>query len=270
MVVDTSSVVVFNVCSRKMSSQPKDVILVTIVNTFWVIWHCRNKIRFDDIKVIRLKAAVNLIIANTALTGNLSSGSISASIDEFVMLKSFSLTYKPCKAPIIKQVNWFPPLCNWIKCNSDGAAKGSLGIAGCGGIFGDKSTATLGCFACNIGISFAFNAELVGAMIAIETAHKKVWINFWLECDSSLVMSAFKSPNIVPWKLRNRWENCLHVIKGMNFIYSHIYREGNTCENKLVSFGTSIQGLVWWDLIPSFISEDFYHKRLGLPNYRFK
>jgi len=45
----------------------------------------------------------------------------------------------------------------------------------------------------------------------------------------------------------------------------HIFREGNSCADKLASFGTSAQGLVWWDLIPSFIREDFFHNRYGLP-----
>lgn len=103
--------------------------------------------------MVPLEATINLVVANsTALTGNLSFGSSSASIEEFVILKGFSVTCKPCKGSTINQMNWFPPLCNWIKVNIDGATKGSPGMAGCGGIFRDKSAATLGCFACNIGI----------------------------------------------------------------------------------------------------------------------
>ncbi|PNX85213.1 ribonuclease H [Trifolium pratense] len=43
--------------------------------------------------------------------------------------------------PLIKEVLWQPPLINWIKCNIDGAAKGSLGIASCGGVFRDHTAA---------------------------------------------------------------------------------------------------------------------------------
>ena len=39
-----------------------------------------------------------------------------------------------------------------IKCNIDGAARGSPGHAGCGGIFRDCSGPTLGCFAAYISI----------------------------------------------------------------------------------------------------------------------
>lgn len=63
---------------------------------------------------------------------------------------------------------------------------------------------------------------------------------------------------------------CISPTKRMNFIYSHIYREGNVCANRLASFGTTTQGYVCWDLIPPFLTEDFFHSGLGLPNYRFR
>lgn len=107
-------------------------------------------------------------------------------------------------------------------------------------------------------------------MIAIELAFEKGWKNLWLECDSVLVTKAFKSPNLVPLKLRNRWENCMNLRNGMNFVCTHIYREGNTCADKLACHGTIIQGYLWWDLIPNFIREDFFRNRYGMPNYRFK
>lgn len=56
----------------------------------------------------------------------------------------------------------------------------------------------------------------------------------------------------------------------MSLIFLHIYREGNSCADKLASRGTVIHNFQRWDLIPSFISEDFFHNRFGLPNYRFK
>lgn len=37
--------------------------------------------------------------------------------------------------------------------------------------------------------------------MAIEIAFQKGWRHLWLECDSSLVIHAFKSVDIVPCKL---------------------------------------------------------------------
>lgn len=56
----------------------------------------------------------------------------------------------------------------------------------------------------------------------------------------------------------------------MNFYVSHIFREGNTCANKLASFGLTAPGFLWWDTIPPFIREDLFGNRFGLPSYRFR
>ncbi|KAG4920424.1 hypothetical protein D0Y65_047527 [Glycine soja] len=83
----------------------------------------------------------------------------------FLRPKAFKVTFHPPKAPSILQVEWKPPPCNWIKYNTYGAARGYPGSAACGGIFRDRSVATLGCFFVNLGIASAFHAELQWAML---------------------------------------------------------------------------------------------------------
>ncbi|AES76103.1 hypothetical protein MTR_6g071310 [Medicago truncatula] len=56
------------------------------------------------------------------------------------------------------------------------------------------------CFAENTGIENAF-----------------YWSNLWLECDSALVGNVFKNKSLVPWRIRNRWDNCLEKIRNMIF-----------------------------------------------------
>lgn len=74
------------------------------------------------------------------------------------------------------QVSWQQAICGWIKVNTDGATRGSPGgYASCGGILRDKSTATLGCFSKYLGISYAFHADLVAAMMAIEMTFQRGW-----------------------------------------------------------------------------------------------
>lgn len=125
-------------------------------------------------------------------------------------------------------------------------------------------------FASNLGIFSLWKAELFGAMLAIELAFARGWHNLWLECDSKLLVDAFKSEKGVPWKIRNRWRNCLIMTRQMNFLVSHIYREGNSRAHKFATHGLSINSFIWWDLIPSFIREDFNRNRFGLPWFRFK
>jgi len=68
-----------------------------------------------------------------------------------------------------------------------------------------------------LGLGSAFFSELVAAMIALELATAKGFPNIWLETDSQLVFLAFKSRTMVPWKIRNRWNNCRLIIKNMGF-----------------------------------------------------
>lgn len=268
--VDCSSLQsVMSTCNLNWCPQVRDLINAGITNIIWALWHCRNKSRFDN-KQIPIQTAKNLIIASVSLSGSLSKGNMAAaSIRDFVILKSFKVTGHPVRAPKIIEVNWFPPSCYWVKCNTDGAAKGSPGPSACGGIFRDYWASNLGCFAANLGISNALYAELMGAILAIEIAYKKGWHSLWLECDSRLVISAFNSLDIVPWKLRNRWVNCMALTNKMCFVHSHIFREANNCADKIASHGITVQNFVWWDLIPSFIGDDFFHNWVGLPNYRF-
>lgn len=267
--LDTSSIhSILSICDRQWSSQPKNVVLAFVVFSIWSIWSCRNKLRFKDKKVAP-RTVLNGITNGVSLSGNHSKGHFGTSMHEFAILKQFAVSIKPTKSVSIKEVRWCTPPCYWIKCNSNGVARGSPGFAACGGIFRDSSGAAMGCFAVNLGIDHSLHTELNGAMYAIELAFDKGWHSLWLECDSMLVIQAFKSINIVLWRLRNRWKDHLYLISRMRFISSDIFRECNTYADKIATFGIGINGFHWWDNIPNFIN-DFYRNRVGLPNYRFK
>lgn len=127
-----------------------------------------------------------MISSNIALVGNLSSSCSSGSSADLLLLKRFKVYNKQNKVQSIKEVIWKAPSYNWIKCNTDGAAKGTPGVVACGGIFRDKSAAALGCFALNIGSSYAFNAELLGVLWRWKLLIRKVGIDFGLSAISCL------------------------------------------------------------------------------------
>jgi hypothetical protein len=120
------------------------------------------------------------------------------------------------------------------------------------------------CISENLGTVSAFHAELLGAMRAIEIAYQRNWLNFRLESDSMLVVNAFSNSTIVPWQLSNRWSNCMKLINDMNFVISHIFREGNQCADSLANFDLIIQGLFSWESAPSFISSFLVQKCIML------
>ncbi|KAK2410659.1 hypothetical protein QL285_046012 [Trifolium repens] len=147
---------------------------------------------------------------------------------DFLVLKAFNVNINPPKAPVIKEVIWMPPIPFWTKCNTDGAALGCPDQASCAGVFRNNLALFWGCFTLNIGQATAFQAELLGVMQAIKIAHLKGWWNLWLETDSMMATLAFKDSSMIHWHFRNRWFNCMVLLKDMNFIITHIYREGNS------------------------------------------
>lgn len=99
--------------------------------------------------------------------------------------------------------------------------------------------------------------------------NKYHWKNLWLECDSALVISAIRNHSIVPWRLRNRWENGLLITRSMNFLANHVFREGNTCSDALANVGLNVSHLTVWLLIPDCVREPFVKNKLGMPDFKF-
>jgi ribonuclease HI len=256
---------IWQLCDGSWSPQCKISIKAAIVYLLNAIWLARNNARFNS-KVTHWKTAIAWILSNTSITGNKTSCISSSSMRDFMILKRLNVNLHPPKPTIVKEVLWQPPLDHWVKCNTDGASTSST--SSCGGIFRNHNADLLYCFAENIGRKSAFKAELCGAMRAIELANYTNWKNLWLESDSSLVVLAFKSIDLVPWELSNRWKNCLKITSGMNFVVSHVYREGNQCADGLANLGLSIDRFTIWNELPQEISSFFVDNRLGKPSFR--
>jgi hypothetical protein len=54
--------------------------------------------------------------------------------------------------------------------------------------------------------------------------------------------------------LRNRWGNCL--LLGLNISYSHIYRQGNSCADKLANHGHTVTCYTWYDIVLALLHEE--------------
>ena len=165
-------------------------------------------------------------------------------------------------------MTWFPPSCGFIKRNIDSAARGSPGHAAGGGIFRDSFGVFRGCFAAYIGVKLVLHTELFTAILAIEYANSVGWDKLWLECDSKLVLAAFDKVDLVPWDLRSRWIHCIKLCSQMHFSYSHIYREGNLCANRLANYGIDHRvELIRWDHLPLFVRDSFACNHCGFPSF---
>jgi ribonuclease HI len=259
---------IWSICDRGWSPQCKIVILSALICIINGIWYCRNQVRFQNRRISK-HSIISSISSATYLSGTYTKKFSYNSMRDFLILKAFNICIHPSKAPMIREVLWQPPLLDWIKCNTDGAAHGSPGLSACGGIFRNSSSLCVGWFAENLGIHNAFYAELVGAMKAIELAAAHNWHNLWLETDSKLVVLAFKNSSIIPWQLSNRWSNCLVLISHMNFVVSHIFREGNQSADAIANIGLLSLEPLWNVVLPSQVREIFVRELLGFPNFRF-
>jgi ribonuclease HI len=210
-----------------------------------------------------------MIIVNTAMSGIHTSKLSSNSIKNFQLLKHFRVSIHHPKTTFLKEVYWHPPLINWLKCNIDGASCGNPGNAACGGIFRNHEAEFVYGFAEPLGDTTAYIVELSGAIKATEIAYQIQWNNLWIESDSSCVVAAFQDRNNpVAWCLRNRWKNALFMTSQMNFMVSHIYREGNQVADLLANHGLSLSSIAFWNNLPSFVRDCFYRNKHGTPSFR--
>jgi len=169
-------------------------------------------------------------------------------------LLSSKLKWYICETPFVP-----------TKCNMDGASHSNLGIVSCGGIYRNANAYFLGAFAINLRVTSALNWELIAAMLAIEIANLKNWRNLWLETDSMLVYLAFKSSKIVPWSLRNRWDNCLFLLSSFNFSVTHIYMEGNQCADQLANLRLTLPSYSWFNTVPPHVNVGLGRNKTGFP-----
>jgi len=141
--------------------------------------------------------------------------------------------------------------------------------ASCGGVFRDHNSIFLGAFAQNLNTNSAFNVELLRVITAINLAVENNWRSIWLETDSHRTVLAFKNPNMVPWSLRNKWLNCSKYVRSMNFLITHIYREGNSCADNMANVGLALSSFVWFPSLPDCIRHNYGRNRLGMHSCRF-
>ena len=123
---------------------------------------------------------------------------------------------------LIKRVRWERPPEGWCKLNTDGAASGNLGLAGCRGIVRDEHGGWLASFSRQIGITTSFVAELWGLRDGLMMRKN---LNIF-----ALVVEVDYENNIVSPVL----DDCKQLISRFSWIkFNHCYRQSNCCADVL-------------------------------------
>jgi ribonuclease HI len=255
--------------SVSFSEQIRILWKAAIHAVIWGVWTARNQWIFEG-KSVDFRSVLSLVWRAVSEANRLDIGCMRNCMDDLLILRRFGLRGRPSKAPVIKSVVWSPPAPGWIKVNTDGAAIGSPGVGGCGGIFRNCRAFVKGCFAIPLGQVFAFEAELLAASLAINFAWKYGWHRIWLESDSSYVVQLLSSRSeMVPWRVRQAWQRCIFQISQMDFQVSHIFREGNQVADMLSKHALELQADSWWFSAPSFCSSLVVNDCMGRESFRF-
>ncbi|XP_058784766.1 uncharacterized protein LOC131659617 [Vicia villosa] len=225
----------------------------------------RNLLRFQNMST-SWRNEITYIKAHVTLAGTWTTHTFRNSLENFRILKLFDIPVHPPRPLVTKEIFWVPPLENWVKANTDGAANNVT--SACGGIFRNSTGDFIVDFSENLGPHNTFYAEIFGAMRAIEVAQQHQWQHLWLETDSSLVVKAFKNQASIPWYLRNRWHNCQAYTRQILFLVTHVYREANPCANLLANEGLSVDDYQSFISIPQSILSSVISNKLGRPNFR--
>ncbi|KAM5549758.1 hypothetical protein ABKV19_000926 [Rosa sericea] len=235
---------------------------------FYSLWNARNSIRFDE-RRLTVDCLIHSIKLQIREVDSWGFGIMRNSVDELCIFSALGISGRASRTHQIREVNWHAPCAFQLKVNTDGAARGTPGLAGYGGIFRDHLGNCMGCFAGSMGIATALEAELQAIIHAVTIASGKGWTSLWIECDLAVAIHFLANKNCsVPWRLTVDWSNCCTILSSMQIRFSHIYREGNQVADCLANYGVDHEGHYWWDSCPPCASVTFVHNLQGLPNFR--
>lgn len=137
-----------------------------------------------------------------------------------------------------RDIGWRPPEEGWVCLNTDRAAKGAPGLAGCGGIFRDDQGRWVRGFTKHLGLTTAFVAELWGVYEGLKMTRELGLSKLVVHLDSLTVVQSItrnEDGNSAGYMLL---KNICDLI-GMDWEVwvTHIYREGNRSADILANLG---------------------------------
>ncbi|XP_057809152.1 uncharacterized protein LOC131023626 [Salvia miltiorrhiza] len=236
-----------------------------VMSTIWSIWNIRNRVVFDAASVS--ERALSIQIKSFILeTSQLCTGEMANSVEDLLILHGLGVPSRPRRPTSFVYVFWIPPPTPWRKINIDGSVHGSPPLIHAGGVIRDSSS-VLGCFHFSAGRGWAFEAELLALIIALEQSVNHGWRHVWIETDCAYLVDLFSSrSDTVPWRFFSRWRKVLSSLAGFHFIITHIYREGNRVADCLAS---SVAEEGYWNFTIPDILQLVKDDRRQLPYIRF-
>ncbi|XP_057775250.1 uncharacterized protein LOC130994229 [Salvia miltiorrhiza] len=243
----------------QLSSQIKKFWKLGVISLIWALWTARNKCHFDDKTFIHQEILVFLKATFIEVDNSFPKmGHMDNKWKDYLVIWQMGVRPRVRPPPEMTSVYWSPPAYLWLKANSDGSAMEAPGRIYAGGVFRDWRGFVRGCFHVEGGLGFAFEAELLRVISAIQLAHRWGWNKLWFEADSSYVVHILSTKSTrVPWRFKAIWNQALLLLERIDYRISHIFREGNVPADIMASPHTP-EG--WWpfgvDLICDAVVRD--------------
>ncbi|KAL2902360.1 hypothetical protein RDABS01_027442 [Bienertia sinuspersici] len=144
---------------------------------------------------------------------------------------------------ILKQeayIAWRFPLYGWVALNTDGAAKGTPGPAGGGGLLRDYTGSCLGAFSMNLGVCNAIRAELMALKQGLLLARLKSIKKLDIRVDSEACVKLLNTETEQHGPKSQLVRACVELNrKEWNVVLSHCYREANRAADWLANRGVA-------------------------------
>jgi len=102
---------------------------------------------------------------------------------DLMVLNVFNINSRHGKISILKEIVWQFPEPKWINVNTNGAARGCLGLVACGGNFRGNKGKNIGSFSMFLDIHSFFFAKFVWVIYMLEHAWTMGFTRLWLKCN---------------------------------------------------------------------------------------
>ena len=144
-------------------------------------------------------------------------------------------------------IKWCVPPNGWIKGNFDGAAKGNLGRAGCGGVLRNHIGNVIDAIAVPIGHSNSHIAEATAALYTMKLAVDLGYSKLWLEGDSFNIINTLNNKNSISWSIEAKVMEIKSLIQHFDkVVISHTYREANGVADWIANYAILTGQKVRW------------------------
>ena len=164
-------------------------------------------------------------------------------------------------------VKWEAPPRGWRMLNTDGAARGTMGLAGAGGVLRDETGTWLIGFSEFLGHCSATMAELRAVLRGLQIAKEVATTKLWVQVDSTVIISMLSKDTQCHPAYHSLIKQCKLLIDWAGWVVkiSHCFREANQVADKLANLGVESQlGVKKYRAPPEETREALYADNLGV------